>query len=178
MRLQCGHVVEIGTTCVKTDVNPCMCGWGAVSWQPGPSYAGSFVPLPPTIRDVCNYIMRQLSPALMLEIGLENRIHLKTDSHCCVFWTLQWKRPEHTAMAVCLQVYLILESYFQHKGWAELTHYVIANIPNYGRKRHKRASIGRTRLSPPCPPPTHTPRGSDFTQVRPISSTVPHCSLI
>ena len=35
--------------------------------------------------------MSQLSPALMLEIGLENKIHLKTDSHCCVFWTLQWK---------------------------------------------------------------------------------------
>lgn len=98
MRLQCGHMVEIGPTCVKTDVNPCMCRWGAVSWQPGPSYAGSFVPLPPTIRDVCNYIMRQLSPALMLEIGLENRIHLKTDSHCCVFWTLQWKR-----LVICVQ---------------------------------------------------------------------------
>ena len=34
----------------------------------------------------------------MLEIGLENRIHLKTDSHCCVFWTLQWKR-----LVICVQ---------------------------------------------------------------------------
>ena len=42
--------------------------------------------------------MRQLSPALRLEIGLENRIHLKTDSHCCVFWTLQQKR-----LVICVQ---------------------------------------------------------------------------
>ena len=42
--------------------------------------------------------MRQLSPALRLEIGLKNRIHLKTDSHCCVFWTLQWKR-----LVICVQ---------------------------------------------------------------------------
>ena len=42
--------------------------------------------------------MRHLSPALMLEIGLENKIHLKTDSHCCVFWTLQWKR-----LVICVQ---------------------------------------------------------------------------
>lgn len=56
-----------------------------------PSYAGTFVPIPSTIRKICNYIMRQLSPALRLEIRLENRIHLKTDSHCSVFLMLQWK---------------------------------------------------------------------------------------
>ena len=42
--------------------------------------------------------MRQLSTAVRLEIGLKNRIHLKTDSHCCVFWTLQWKR-----LVICVQ---------------------------------------------------------------------------
>ena len=77
-------------------------------------------------------------------------------SQCTDYQTLPLKHPERTAMAVCLQVYPILESYFQPKGWAELPHYVIANIPNCGRKRHKRASIGRTRLSTHGPPPTHT----------------------
>jgi hypothetical protein len=42
--------------------------------------------------------MRLLSPALRLAIGLENRIHLKTGSHCCVFWTLQQKR-----LVICVQ---------------------------------------------------------------------------
>ena len=75
-------------------------------------------------------------------------------SQCTDYQTLPLKHPERTAMAVCLQVYPILESYFQPKGWAELPHYVIANIPNCGRKRHKRASIGKTRLSTPCLTPT------------------------
>jgi hypothetical protein len=68
-----------------SDVSLCMCGWEAGRLQPSPSYAGSFVPLPSTIRNVCNYIMRQLIPALRVEMGLKNRIHLKTDSHCCMF---------------------------------------------------------------------------------------------
>ena len=75
-------------------------------------------------------------------------------SQCTDYQTLPLKHPERTAMAVCLQVYPILESYFQPKGWAELPHYVIANIPNCRRKRHKRASIGKTRLSTPCLTPT------------------------
>ena len=88
---------------------------------------------------------------VLTHVSKRRPITLHTD-----YQTLPLKRPEHTAMAVCLQVYPILESYLQHKGWAEMPHYVIANISNCGRKRHKRASIGRTRLSTHCPPPTHT----------------------
>ena len=92
------------------------------------------------------------------------------------YQTLPLKRPEHTAMAVCLQVYPILESYLQHKGWAEMPHYVIANISNCGRKRHKRASPGRTRLSTPCLG-YHTYRGSRVT-LHSLDQSPPPCHTL